>query len=190
MCHINKMKYLIKKKINIIFLFVIIIFFTLIFFQNIFLNEKEINIWCNPEIGVKIDNLSEICWQKSLSYKHRNWYEAIDYCNELEIDSYNWDLPKKYEIEKLITYLRNVDDPNYYILSAERINFISYLINEYNFSGIESLWDWYWTKDDVPDMKNFSYGFSLYGNGYIDHILKNDTGERSRKRVICISKKN
>jgi len=57
--------------------------------------------------GTVTDNVTGLMWQQEDDDVRMDWYEAIDYCEALELAGHtDWRLPDEYEIQGIVDYGR------------------------------------------------------------------------------------
>ena len=56
-------------------------------------------------IGVVTDNITKLMWQDDISSVSLEWLNAINYCENLTLNSFNdWKLPNKTELLSIVDY--------------------------------------------------------------------------------------
>jgi hypothetical protein len=59
----------------------------------------------NDALGIVSDNIYKVIWQDNIVVSDRNFTQASDYCNNLNIDKYSkWRMPTMIELSNLINY--------------------------------------------------------------------------------------
>lgn len=76
-------------------------------------NEYGENSFIDNGDGTIFDETTGLTWQKSDSGKGLDWYEAIKYCNNLEISNKKeWRLPNIKELQYIVDYSKSPDSTN------------------------------------------------------------------------------
>lgn len=76
-------------------------------------NQYGSNDFVDNNDGTIADNITGLIWQKNDSGRGLNWYEAVDYCSNLQVSGIrDWRLPNIKELQYIVDYSRSPDHTN------------------------------------------------------------------------------
>lgn len=137
--------------------------------------------WCDSSYGVKLNfDGYDLCWQKNVGVSSYNWTNAINYCDNLNLEGLNnWELPSYDNWNNLRIFVCNEQS-----LSCESELFDAAvgdaLNSHYQFDGFMDTFYWSGNLSSVDTAWYFSMG---YGGLFEDMGIDNDF------RAVCVSRK-
>ena len=113
--------------------------------------------------GTVTDNVTGIIWQQEDDGIARRWWEAMDYCEALDLaDNTEWRLPNEYELQSIVDY-------GHFNPSVDSTIFFGTKSDYYWSSSIYAQWDdWAWQ--------------GSFDNGF---FRSNEMTERAYVRCVC-----
>ena len=119
--------------------------------------------WPAPRFTVNgdcvTDTLTGLMWAKNanLPNGYRTWYQAVDYCNNLNLCGYtDWRLPNVNELESLV--------------NANEANSATWL-NTQSFTNVQAV-D-YWSSTSYAGLPGYAWVVYMWG-GYVDFDVKSN----------------
>ena len=109
--------------------------------------------------GAVRDNVTGLLWQEPHYESTLNWYEAISYCEELELVGFtDWRLPNIQEFHELKSYNRKIPtlDPDYF--------------------PVLPYWGWFWTTSTWVGAPDNAWCFDSWGGGLLRKIKIEESG--------------